>query len=395
MIILAVLTISPIISIQGTDGLVTSQDLENYALALINEYDKTVSEYFGGSQDAFPFYSNGVYNIQCYVSNHIGVALWFEPSKVYSFKMNYVSDRLETALFGGSFLTWAAIDVENATGSTISGINFVLNGHPFIQINEFTSIVLRDVGIVQPDFQQNFTYVVIKGSNQTRSWSSDNAKVNAQQQVYDDMGVVFTLSEEVKERYAEPELYSLLQVMINKWQDTDQQYLLSDFNADLKNVENIARTKYHILNPDPFINGIIDYLNQRSTGIMPTIAPSETSILVTPTANPDKLIFNQKVDDPYNIMYILCMGFSPLIDLIWIMALANYRKTNKPIMNKLVLGSIPAFLSFLFIPDLLYFRPYDLSILQLVVIILMLSMGTLIVSNKRKKLSNLFTRKKP
>lgn len=110
---------------------------------------------------------------------------------------------------------------------------------------------------------------------------------------------------------------------------------------------------------------------------MPTNSPMPTS---------EKTIFNQVVIDPSNVWYVMFLGFSVIIDFAWIVSLDYYRKTNKPRAFKIALGGVPAFLSLFFIPDLLYFRPYDLNAIQMGVVIVIWIVGVSLIIKGRNKL---------
>jgi len=109
---------------------------------------------------------------------------------------------------------------------------------------------------------------------------------------------------------------------------------------------------------------------------------------------PEKTIFNQVVNDPNNLLYISFLGFGGIADLILAVCLAYYRKTNKPIINKLLLSAPVAFLSLFFLPDLLYYRPYDLNVFQIIAIGVIWIVGTMLVVIRRNKLPFSFFRGK-
>ena len=89
----------------------------------------------------------------------------------------------------------------------------------------------------------------MKGSNDTNSWSIDQAQQDSGEILYSDMHIEFATSEQVKERYAEPELTQDLQAIEAKFSDSSQTYPYSQWSADMQNLENIAKYKYNLGDP--------------------------------------------------------------------------------------------------------------------------------------------------
>ena len=121
-----------------------------------------------------------------------------------------------------------------------------------------------------------------------------------------------------------------------------------------------------------------------------------TNPIQAPTPTPEKEIFHQPIPfaDPNNVLYISFLGFGAIIDLILAVCLDYYRKTKKPRIYKMLLGVPVAFLSLVFLPDLLLFRPYDLNIIQVIVTCIICIVGTLLVIKWRKELPLFFFRRK-
>ena len=113
----------------------------------------------------------------------------------------------------------------------------------------------------------------------------------------------------------------------------------------------------------------------------------------TPTIQPEKRIYNQPIDDPLNIWYILCLSLSLVIDFT-LLASLDYKKITKNKAKHILLGAPAGFLTASFIPDLLYYRPYDLTVTQIITIIGICIIGAVLVLKGRKYLLRLSFRKK-
>jgi hypothetical protein len=264
----------------------------------------------------------------------------------------------------------------------IEGGTFELNGHPLLTLSNISSVIFKDIRVNQTNFLQEYKCIIIKGSIEISYWTSDNATEDAGEIFYSDLRTAFSVSEEVRQRYAEPELTALLQNIINKLQNTSELYSASEWKADIQNIEDIARTKYHISNPSEFINEIIAFLNARTTGVLPTIAPEPT-----PTPTPTKTIFNRPVDDPDNWIYVGFLGGLPVVDFAFLVVFNDYRRNNKHRALKILLGAIPFVLS-LIIGDLLYYYPYDYQMvsIQSLTLLLVWIIGITGIYKGRKRL---------
>jgi hypothetical protein len=276
--------------------------MQTYAETLIAEYNSQINQYFPTMKNDFYFYSNSSYTIKSYISSQYGASLWIEPSSVQSFENFNVSQSVETAVFGGDSSVWPLF-LEPGHHVIISGGFYELNGHPMVKLSNVSSVIFENVTVIQPSFQQHYTCVIMKGNNQTSNWTSEMAKEDAGEILYVDMGVEFSVSEEVRQRYAEPELTALLQNIQSKLKN-DPSYTASDWLADMKNIENIVIAKYHLSNPTEFINEIIAFLNAKITGTLPTW-PQQTP---SPTPTPTETRTILGMSDPDNWLYATLFG---------------------------------------------------------------------------------------
>lgn len=281
---------------------VSPETMQTYAETLIAEYNSQINQYFPTMKNDFYFYSNSSYTIKSYISSQYGASLWIEPSSVQSFENFNVSQSVETAVFGGDSSVWPLF-LEPGHHVIISGGFYELNGHPMVKLSNVSSVIFENVTVIQPSFQQHYTCVIMKGNNQTSNWTSEMAKEDAGEILYVDMGVEFSVSEEVRQRYAEPELTALLQNIQSKLKN-DPSYTASDWLADMKNIENIVIAKYHLSNPTEFINEIIAFLNAKITGTLPTW-PQQTP---SPTPTPTETRTILGMSDPDNWLYATLFG---------------------------------------------------------------------------------------
>jgi hypothetical protein len=363
-----------------TQEYVSTESMQMYAETLIAEYDKNINQYFPTTKYNFSFFSDGSYSIKSFISSQYGAALWFEPSNVLSFENRYISEPVELALFGGNFSTWPLF-FEPGHHVTINGGTYELNGHPLVQLSNVSSVIFRNIFVIQPNFQRNYTCVIMKGNNETSNWTLDIAKEDAIEILYTDMRVEFPVSEEVRQRYAEPELTALLQKIIGKLQNTSQPYSASEWKQDMQNIENIARMKYGLTEPTEFINGIIDFLNARTTGILPTLAPE-------PTATPIRTILG--INDYDNWIYVTLFGCYPIFIYALFLFLKYINKKydsedwNFLTHDVLLQGIMISIGAGFFVLN----YPYDspLAIPQIIVVIVIAVFGIYILHKVKKKL---------
>jgi hypothetical protein len=273
--------------------------MQTYAQTVISNYKGYINQYFASIAKNFSFYSITHYNVTSYISYN-GAALWFEPSNIQSFENFNLSNRIES-IFGGNFSLYPAFSLPaNTVHVSIKGGSFELNNHPFLELGDNATIVLQEILIIQPNFTQSYTCVIMKGSNETSQWTQDNAIADAGTIIYDDAEASFSTSEAVREYYAEPVLTALLESIQNKLVN-DSSYTASEWLADMQNVENVATNTYHLTNANAFINGIIAFLNAKITGTLPTF-PTE------PTQTSTRTIFG--ISDPTNWIYsTLCASY--------------------------------------------------------------------------------------
>lgn len=189
----------------------------------------------------------------------------------------------------------------------ITGGIWETSGHPFIKVGENGSVILQNVTV-------NSVYyhcVVLKGSNETAFWTTELAKEDARQVFDGDLSRALSKSEEIRKRYAEPELTSLLEYVIERLKDPKTEYSYLEMEEDITFIERLAKSKYGITEPSDFVKNILDFLN------------TETALQEIP----QKTIFGFPVEDPSNWIYVSawCI-YPPLTFALYLVATYLVRK---------------------------------------------------------------------
>jgi hypothetical protein len=346
----------------------SSDDMENYSEALIAAYNNDIDFYFLENRGLFPFYSNLSYTANATVSNAHGAAILFEPSNEWQYRFQTVDQRVEDAIFGGNWSTWPAFIIPSGTiHSVIRGVGaggiIETNGHPFVEVQGNGSTILLNITV-------NSIYyhcAIIKGTNETAFWTTGQAKSDAQDIFDVDLGTALANSEEIRRRYAEPELASLLRNVIEKMQNPKLQYSYLEREEDIKFIERLARDKYNVTEPSDFIRNMLGFLESKTA--------------------PQKTIFGFPVDDPSNWMYVGAWCAFPLFGL-GVYAIGEYLsgkflQKNKPLkeLGKVIAGALIGGAAV----DLIQGAPYDyeiLSIQTLVLIVVLVAECILVFKGK-------------
>jgi hypothetical protein len=315
-----------------------TNNLKNYAINLIADYNKTINEYFSDMKSSFYFYSNA-YTVKIISSSQGRAAVWFEPANTTSYLGLNSTERLDIALFGGyPTVSGASFAFENgiaALSDSGSGYN-----NAIIVEGDNSEAILKNFTNVQIDSTTNYNYVVMKGGNQTNNWSADAAQKDADEIFYNDMRIEFTASEQIRQRYASYELDNYLQGMEEKFGSNSQAYPWSQWQADINYLENLATHNYHLSAPTGFLNDLIIYMNVRTGGNLPTIPPDNTSTTIpTSGVTPAPIIQpNTTKTDNYIFYYFLLLSTLPLLVFASLLFEVYYQSTTKPKDKKLLLG---------------------------------------------------------
>lgn len=162
-------------------------------------------------------------------------------------------------------------------------------GGPFIEVKGNGSVIILYATVNSVHYH----CVVIKGSNETRLWSSDSAKEDGKDIFDVDLSIALDKSEEIRKRYAEPELTSLCQHVRNRLLDPRSGYSYLEKKQDIEFIERLARYKYNITEPSVFVDNILAHLQSK---VLP----------------PQKTLFGFPVEDPSNWIHITAWCIFPL-----------------------------------------------------------------------------------
>jgi len=285
ILISTVLTIAIVFFLLPPKDALLSEDMKNYAETFVATYESDVSFFFSRHRTYFPFYSNLSYVAKAVISKLCGSALLIKPSDEWLYQYEIADERVEKVIFGGDWSTWPMVETPPAGHHiTIHGGIWETSGHPFIKIGENGSVILQNITV-------NSLYyhcVILKGSNETTFWTTELAKEDAKQVFGGDLGIALSESEEIRKRYAEPELTTLLEYVIEKLKDSGTEYSYLEMEEDIAFIERLARSQYGITEPSDFVKSILDFLNTKTT-------LQET---------PQKTIFGLPIEDPSNWIYV-------------------------------------------------------------------------------------------
>jgi hypothetical protein len=238
-----------------------------------------------------------------------------------------------------------------------------------ILISEDSSAIFKNVNIDSIHYH----CLILKGKNKTSCWTTDAALKDSKRIFDGDLYFALKKSEEVRRRYAEPELNVLLVNILTKWEqslrpDGKVTYTYTQKEYDIKQVEELAKTKYGITNSSEFINSLLNYLQ-------------------TVTLPPPKIIFNHIVNDPDNWLYVGLLG--GLLVCIYATYLVSecLRNKSKSKAFKYMLG-IPITILVVAFGELVLSYPYDYQLfsIQTLVVIVIWIVGVFAVHETKKRL---------
>lgn len=273
---------------------VSGDIVDKYAQTLVSDYDKNINFFLPSNYSYFPFHSNLAYNATTVISSNYGTALLLYPSDTWSFNNTETAQRVEEAVFGANnFNSLTQLDF-NGNGIAIEGLGgYAENNHALWQdigfaVSPNSSIMFRNVNVNSVPY----FFLIIKTNNRASSWSS-NVALNDSRLIFDDdLYYALNNSEAIREYYAYPQLATLLINDLTKWHDqllanSSIVYSPAQFEYDVQEIEELAKTKYGITNND-FINDTLNYLEG----------------VTLPPPPPTKTIFGFQVNDPDNWIYV-------------------------------------------------------------------------------------------
>jgi hypothetical protein len=372
MLTLSVIAIALLYFAFFQPSFVSPEQFERYAQTLISNYNQSLSFFHLETFDSFDFYSNRSYNVTAFLSSNFGTAITFVPSENWSFETVNATQRVEDAIFGST--------------NSLQLTKFIFKGEETGVIaarNSNFSIV--NIGIIA-DVGSNVLFknikidsvlyncLIIKGSNESRYWDN-NVAVKDSRRIFDaDLNFALNRSEDVRMRYSEPELNELLVAILEKWDQAlnsqgEITYTFSQKEHDIKEIEELARTKYGITNASQFIQNLLDYLSNVS---LP----------------PPKTILNHIVNDPDNWLYVAFLSGLPICIVVAYLAFDYLRKRLRSKVFGYMLG-IPLGILVVAFGDVVLGFPYDYRFfsVQTLVVALVWFGGGLAIHKRRKLLT--------
>ena len=291
--------------------LVTFPQIETYANIFIHRYNQSLSFFYPETFNLFNFYSNESYEVTAVISSKYGTAIIFKPSDTYSFKTVQTDIRVEDAILGKN-------NSQLPTRFSISHDQGIFMGNWFnvgFTVDENASLMIGGAS-----FNSVYYYcLIMKGNNLHSSWDSDKAILDANHLFDSNLYAALNQSEAIRERYAEPELSELTAKVKTKWANAIDPsgaviYTPSQKEHDIKEIEDIARTKYHITNSSAFVQSILDFFEY----------------VQLPTPPPEKAIFTVPMgEDVGNWKYVtICVFFPSWMYLFY--SLLDYVRKKHP-----------------------------------------------------------------
>ena len=336
--------------------------MKKYTQVFTATYDNEINFFFPRYRKYFPFYSNLSYASKTIISRKHGAALLIGHSRIGLHQNEMSIQRVENAIFNGDWSKFPMFLIPSGTHDSVimSGI-FETSGHPFIEVQGTGQITLLNVTVNKI----LYNYVILKGSNKIAFWTTKVAKKDADLIFKLDLGKALSNSEEIRKRYAEPELTSLLQNIMNKLKDPNIEYDYLEMEEDIKSIEKYAQSKYHIIEPSDFVRSILDFLEKK-------------------TMPPQKTIFGVPVKDPSNWIYVTIWCVFPLSTLIiYLVATIIFLKFPIKFVDlkgwgKIIYGLIVS----IGVSNLLSNKPYDYEVYstQTAIIVIVLMVGIILIS---------------
>lgn len=344
-----------------TPKYVNDQTLTEYGDQILKNYASDISFYLPSTRNEFTFYSNRSYKIETVISSIHGVALLIDPSNERVVQNIHTNKTMEQELFGGDLTLFPAINVpDGCINSTWYDFNVNTNNHPFVQVEGNGIILFKNFTVNGIHYASLF----LRGNNESKYWTKQMAEIDSDALFRQDLREALNNSEEVRQRYAEPELDAQLTTIINKLNETNYSYL--QFKEDFQVVENLARTKYGIVNASQFVNETFDFLKNK-------------------TAPTSKTVFG--INDPQNWVFSFVCGLEPpVVYAVYLASDYVYAKYN---IKKLgvTLSVIVGAVLLQGVISSVYSYPNDFKWfgIQPVVIMIMWLIGFLFLERSRKR----------
>jgi len=217
------------------------------------------------------------------------------------FKSMRTNDRIELAVFGGSFYSAHGLPFQikciRLIFSLESGVIFEAGGQCMFEVFGNATLAV-DGSNWTLDGTGYFNPITIKGSNMYESWTANKAVWDAEFDFRYDLANALNQSEGVREYVAYSDLKGLLS-NIADWMKNDPNYGWSQLESDLSEVSRIAQEKYGVTRPN-FVKDVFNFIKEKTT------LSKKLPILAI----------------AYDNDYIYTLFFSVLLDLSYIFAIS-------------------------------------------------------------------------
>lgn len=336
--------------------------MQSYAEAFISDYNKDISYFNQSTWTYFPFYAQN-FSVTTYISSSFGSAIRMEPASnnETTFQNTNVTNRIEFALFGGySFPQPNLMFNDTANGDNeIAELSAIANNASFVQLGSRSSLLIEKIRVESvakgslADYAPAdyiFHFAILKGNNLSESWTPKQAQIDESFLFRGDLAWALNKSNTVREIYAEPDLESMLESVIQKMHSSVASngavgYSLTQEENDVQNIINLARTKYGITNSSSFVNQLLNYLESLNTP-------------------PQKTIFGLNVNDPSNWLFVSVVDVFGIALYPWILVFAKLRrkKTKTSVEEiEIIVEYVVGGALVIGITELIYKAPYDFS----------------------------------
>ena len=241
------------------------------------------------------------------VSESHGAAIEFvSNSSLSHFHSMRTNDRIELAVFGGSFYQAHGLPFQIFQIRLIwvleSGVDFETGGQCMFEVFDNATLAV-DGSNWTLDETDYFNPMTVKGSNMYESWTVNRAVWDAEFDFKYDLASALNQSEGVREYVAYSDLKGLLSNIADRMKN-DPNYGWSQLQSDLNEVTRIAQEKYGVTRPD-FIADVFNFIKEK------TILSKKLPVLGI--AYDNNYIYTLFFSVLLDLSYVFAIGFSDLL----------------------------------------------------------------------------------
>ena len=276
---------------QRDDEIVSESNLNIYIKEFLSIYkEKAENDFNENDRSKLNIYKNYPYDVVGTISNTLGVGIEFKKSKnnTSNITTRTTNEKIEVAIFHASYniipsyhrklwpknkcmfsgilfdCTKLTTDVSVYGTATISTVNGVFAERTDATVKESSFLCLGEdnpitvyLELKEVDKIRYGYPIIMKGDNKYKSWTKNQAKIDAIKRIESDYQNTFTSSKEFMEYFAEPKLAELAtKILANSKKDD---YTFFDFSRDFKELYKIAKEN----NVDTtFAKGMYDFLEK-------------------------------------------------------------------------------------------------------------------------------------